>query len=351
MDIQPKVSVIVPVYNVEKYLKKCVDSILEQTLKEIEIILVDDGSTDNSGFICDEYKANHSNIKVIHKQNEGLGFARNSGLEIAEGKYVGFVDSDDYIACNMYELLIRNAEDYSADASYALDKRFWKDEPDSRIKVNSGKFKVFHGEQMREYVLHRIGTPPNYQDDMLFEPIVCSGIFRLQLIRENGVRFVSEREVISEDIIYDIDFLPLCKTIIHCNAQVYYYRSNPKSLTMTYRQDRYKKNVELLGIMKEKLLKHYSESEMFDSLSRYMVTFTRVCFINEVSHIKNNGYRVCRTNILDICNDDDLSTVLKNYNYRVMPRKYAMLCELTRKKASRILIALVFLQLKIKGKI
>ena len=351
MDNQPKVSVIVPVYNVEKYLEKCVDSILEQTIKEIEIILVDDGSTDKSGLICDEYKANHPNIKVIHKQNAGLGYARNSGFDIAEGKYVGFVDSDDYIACNMYEILFRNAEEYSADASYALDKRFWKEEPDSKSIVDRGTSKVFHDEQMKDYVLHRIGTPPSFQSDMLYEAIVCSGIFKTQLIREYAIRFVSEREIISEDIIFDIDFLPLCKTIVHCDAQVYYYRSNPKSLTMTYRKDRYEKNVELIEIMKEKLSKYYSESEMFDSLSRYFLTFVRVCFINEVSHMKNNGYHVCKKNISDICNDEALKTILNIYNYKAMPRKYAIVCELTQRNASRALIALIFTQLKIKGKI
>ena len=100
-DSKKMISIIVPVYNVEKYLNRCVDSIINQTYKNLEIILVDDGSTDNSGKICDEYQKKDSRIKVIHKTNGGMSSARNAGLDIATGNYIAFVDSDDYIALNM----------------------------------------------------------------------------------------------------------------------------------------------------------------------------------------------------------------------------------------------------------
>ena len=103
-----KISVIVPVYNVEKYLSKCIDSILSQTYKNLEIILVDDGSPDSSPKICDKYKERDNRIKVIHKKNGGLASARNAGMDIATGKYIGFVDSDDMIAEDMYEVLLEN---------------------------------------------------------------------------------------------------------------------------------------------------------------------------------------------------------------------------------------------------
>ena len=101
-------SVIVPVYNVEKYLSKCVDSLLNQNLlpEEYEIILVDDGSTDRSGDICDEYAMHHSNVKAIHQQNGGLSVARNTGIQVAAGKYVQFVDSDDYLEPNVLKSLV-----------------------------------------------------------------------------------------------------------------------------------------------------------------------------------------------------------------------------------------------------
>ena len=99
------ISVIVPIYNVEKYLNRCVDSIINQTYKNLEIILVDDGSPDNCGKICDEYAKKDKRIKVIHKKNGGLSDARNAGIDLAKGKYIGFVDSDDYIEKDMYSYL------------------------------------------------------------------------------------------------------------------------------------------------------------------------------------------------------------------------------------------------------
>ncbi len=113
----PLISIIVPVYNVEKYLSKCIDSILAQTYKNTEIILVDDGAKDKSGEICDEYAKKDSRIRVIHKKNGGLSDARNCGLEAARGELVGFIDSDDYIDSDMYEVLYNAMEKYGAQMS------------------------------------------------------------------------------------------------------------------------------------------------------------------------------------------------------------------------------------------
>ena len=111
----PLISIIVPVYKVEKYLKRCIDSICAQTYQNIEIILVDDGSPDNCGLICDEYARKDDRVVVIHKENGGLSDARNAGIDRAKGDFIGFVDSDDYIQKDMYEYLIGLIVDYDAD--------------------------------------------------------------------------------------------------------------------------------------------------------------------------------------------------------------------------------------------
>lgn len=116
-DQHPSISIIIPVYKVEEYLYYCVDSVLAQTYKNLEIILVDDGSPDNCGKICDEYAEKDNRIVVIHKENGGLSDARNAGLDIAKGDYIGFVDSDDYIAPNMYEVLMQGILNNNADIS------------------------------------------------------------------------------------------------------------------------------------------------------------------------------------------------------------------------------------------
>lgn len=105
------ITIIVPVYNVEKYIRECIDSLLNQTYKNLEIILVDDGSKDKSGEICENYANADSRVKVIHKENEGLGFARNTGLTVAQGKFVTFIDSDDVADADLVERLLKGITD------------------------------------------------------------------------------------------------------------------------------------------------------------------------------------------------------------------------------------------------
>ncbi len=112
---EPKISVIVPVYKVEPYLRKCLDSIINQTYRNLQIILVDDGSPDNCGAICDEYADRDSRIEVIHQENGGVSVARNAGLKLADGDYIGWVDSDDWIELDMYETMLANVLAYQAD--------------------------------------------------------------------------------------------------------------------------------------------------------------------------------------------------------------------------------------------
>lgn len=132
----PKVSVIIPVYNVEKYLKQCLDSVINQTLKDIEIICINDGSTDTSGTILKEYAQKDSRIKIIIQENKGLSVARNSGLEIAQGEYVGFVDSDDYVDSNFYKKLYDSAKKNKADIAFTSIIKFEKDKEDIFFKVD-----------------------------------------------------------------------------------------------------------------------------------------------------------------------------------------------------------------------
>ena len=114
---RPRISVVVPVYKVEAYLPKCIDSLVKQTYKDLEIILVDDGSTDRSGQICGEYAARDGRVRVIHQANAGVSAARNAGLTAATGDYIGFVDGDDWIEPDMYERLLKNAQRYGAEIS------------------------------------------------------------------------------------------------------------------------------------------------------------------------------------------------------------------------------------------
>lgn len=122
------ISIIVPVYNVEKYLEKCIDSILAQTYSNMEILLIDDGSTDASGIICDNYAIKDNRIKVIHRENKGVAYTRNEGLDLANGEYITFVDSDDYVNPRMYELMIQSLKKNNAQIVTCDYKRVQQDE-------------------------------------------------------------------------------------------------------------------------------------------------------------------------------------------------------------------------------
>lgn len=148
----PKISIIVPIYNVEKYINKCVDSILGQTFKDFELILVDDGSPDRCGKICDEYAQKDARVKVVHKENGGLSDARNRGIEEAKGEYIGFVDSDDYIDKDMYEILYDSLIENNADISVCGVYDCYSD----RIAQNNidGKMHVFSNQEALKEVLY-----------------------------------------------------------------------------------------------------------------------------------------------------------------------------------------------------
>ena len=153
--MNPLVSVIIPVYNVEQYLDKCVQSVINQTYKNIEVILVDDGSPDNCPKMCDEYSVCDKRIKVIHKSNGGLSDARNAGIDRAKGDYITFVDSDDYVEDNYVELLLHSVHKYNADISCGKQNVLYGD---SIVKAYTGKHYVLNSEEALRMML--------YHDDM-----------------------------------------------------------------------------------------------------------------------------------------------------------------------------------------
>lgn len=212
----PKISIIVPVYNVEKYLSKCIDSIIEQTFMDWELLLIDDGSPDNSGKICDEYAQKDSRIRVFHKPNGGVSSARNLGLDKAEGKWVTFIDSDDYILPNFIEGLykpIENGEnvDFVHGGCYNV-----KD--DKIVSVN----------QTYEYC---IGDNPGYVFNK-FRGLTFSKLFSLENVNHDAdgrpLRF-DENMKIAEDMAFTMDYLMTVKKYAFVEEKGYCYRCDNMS--------------------------------------------------------------------------------------------------------------------------
>lgn len=234
------VSIIVPIYNVEKYLSQCLDSIINQTYNKLEIILVDDGSTDGCANICDEYAKNDYRIRVIHKKNAGLGMARNSGLEIANGDFVVYVDSDDWLEKNMVEKLLIAIDQEQADfAVCGYQKQTSNGQVLSRNSCCTTKI-VFSNDEIKDMVLLPIlGTTAEARNDIDREMCVWTNMYRMSIIKENHLRFVSERAYLSEDLFYNINYIMHVKRAVFIPECLYNYRLNDFSLTNVYRENRF----------------------------------------------------------------------------------------------------------------
>lgn len=245
----PQVSVIVPVYNVEKYISECVDSIVGQSYKHLEIILVDDGSPDSCPEICDEFASKDSRIKVIHKKNAGLGFARNSGLEIAKGKYVMFVDSDDYLV----ETAVQTLVNYASQNRAQFVKAAFKKINDSGIVIyeKSQEFKSFDKNGI-EYELRprMLGSSPSKSDSI--EMSVWATLYDRELIEHNKLRFDSEREIVSEDLPFNLSYLSYCERALMLDDKLYCYRYNPDSLTEKYVPNKFNRIVDMFNEIEER---------------------------------------------------------------------------------------------------
>lgn len=229
---RPKVSIIVPIYDVEKYLDCCMSSLLNQTLKDIEIIMVDDGSPDNCPKMCDEYAKKDNRVKVIHKKNAGLGMARNSGLEVATGEYVAFVDSDDYVDLDAYERLYDVAKENELDMlRFGLDR--FVDE-DSLIGENhSSEVQVLDDySDIRQLSLCIYSEPLFKEQEHLFSGgSVCVVLFKHCFLVNNRLSFTSEKKMLSEDFVFTYECYKFIKRVGNIPFTFYHYRFNPNSIT------------------------------------------------------------------------------------------------------------------------
>lgn len=233
-----KVSVIVPVYNVEKYLRSCVNSILNQTLNDIEVILVDDGSSDASGVICDELAKADERVKVIHKKNAGVGAARNDGLSLAQGEWVIFGDSDDWFETDALEQLVSEGEKTKADVIFGdvylvengtkKNVAFYKDE--FVCNENEFKKKLIAADFSRAYCYNPPETGSAFGYGGPWNKLV-----RRNLLTENNLKFDTTVKGIFDDLIYTAYIFACAKTITYRHIRVYNYRHVVASITRTYK--------------------------------------------------------------------------------------------------------------------
>ncbi len=276
-----KVSIIVPVYNVEEKINRCVTSLLNQTYHDIEIILVDDKSPDNCPQKCDIFASKFPAIRVIHKsKNEGLGMARNTGLFDSKGEYLIFVDSDDYIEANTVELALNQICKENADVCYYSC---------SKLNANGGFIKektIFPNtlgktQIMKELFPKCFGGSQRTKDSYSIGSS-CMAMYRKKFLMEKGISFLSEREVLSEDVLFNANICINANCITFISENLYVYCENEESLTHSYREDRFRAAENLYSIMINFINVHYKSKDAVLRAQDTLISNTIVCLKQEM---------------------------------------------------------------------
>lgn len=273
-----KVSVIVPIYNVEKYLEKCLDSLVNQTLKDIEIILVNDGSTDNSGQIAKEYVSKYKEkIVYLEKQNGGLSDARNYGLEYAKGDYISFVDSDDYISKNLYSELVRYMEEDYDMVKFGILTVDLKN--NKMIENKSKQFENKTGEEAFDIL---------YKTDKMTE-VAWGYLYKASFWKENNFKFTKD--------MYHEDFglIPLvilkAKKVASTNILGYYYVQSDKSITRNSdEKKKLKMSYDLLKFY-DNMIKEIENYDISKKTKENIKIYYTNCILLEVKNISNEAER------------------------------------------------------------
>lgn len=225
--MQPLISIIVPVYNVEKYINKCMDSIINQSLKDIEIIMIDDGSTDRCPEILDKYALEDNRIKVIHQKNAGQGAARNKGIDAAKGQFVCFVDADDWIEHNFCELMFNNLQKNNADIIICGRIINYEDSNNRYFIKLDNKITQFIDNDFEEYI-----KSGNFFDNTL---VVTNKIYKLEMIKAINLKFKDVNEIGSEDTIFNYQILTVTSKIVTIEQCLYNTLARNGSTMRTYR--------------------------------------------------------------------------------------------------------------------
>lgn len=332
--------IIVPVYNAEKYLNECIASIVNQNFNNLSIILVDDGSTDSSGKICDYWAQMDNRVNVIHKNNGGLMSAWKCGVENAFSDYIGFVDSDDWISSEMYEKLMSVAKSENADmVSSSMVKEYEDNNKSIYIKyyIPSG---VYDNEQIINEIYPHLISGDNYKNRGI-SPNRVTKVFRRTLLIES-MDYCDDKVTIGEDLLTTFSFIQKCKKVVILNDFFpYHYRIRNGSMIARYSDNKYEK----MNILRKYMLKaNEIEGHNFDTQINTDYIKLNLMQLDDEILLSGKQYYKLRRSIKRLYQSQSFQEAMENAEVEKMPIKYRLYMFLLRYR----LYELVILMRKVK---
>ncbi len=302
-----KVSIIIPIYKVEKYLKQCIDSILAQTYKDFELILVNDGSPDGCGNICEEYKKSDNRITVIHKENGGLVSACTIGIMQSTSEFICFVDGDDWISDNFLEVLLKNQKTTDADIVCCQAMKEYEN-----YNINYKLTTLNNGLYQLDHLVDKLINDGNLGSKVISNSR-CGKLLKTSIVK-NNLSFYREDIVNGEDQQLIVPVLLECKRVsILSDFYSYHYRYNNNSITGSYVENFWCKLIMLNSHLKN-ILKDYNYNFTIQQ-NNELISFAILSILNEYKHKVKfiDRYRVFNR----ICNDKELIFAIDNSNIKI----------------------------------
>ena len=333
------VSIIVPVYNTSKYLKKCLDTLSSQTLKNIEIIVVDDGSTDDSPAICDSY-AGDSRFVILHNQNQGPSGSRNDGIKQTHGEYCMFVDSDDWVEQDACEKLYLFAKQTNADL--VIGGHVNESTAGSTIRYIFPETHEFTGKDYKDNILiHTLGLiGKNIKNPAKLDKLtpVWSRLYRTSVIRDNGIEYIELKKLPSECLQFNFEFCVNAKKAVYLHEVVYHYRRNTTdSVTKPYRDDLWAKWKWWIDYEKKYLEENYASEDLWKAY------YSRICcgvIPLGGNAVKLKSYKEVKNECKRFLSQESFKEAFNNFDYSVCPIYWRVFFDSAKKQNTTIFILL-----------
>lgn len=332
MSNEPFFSIILPVYNVKKYLNRCVDKLLCEKFKNFEIILVDDGSTDGCYNICDEYVEKDSRISVIHKENGGLSSARNEGFKTAKGKYIFWLDSDDYIVQDALSILYNHLKDNNVD----IIKYNYIKQPINEPEYSVLEPGIYNKEEICNSVLKLA-----IESTGSFIWSVWSHIYKREFLIKNSLSFISEREIGSEDYLFNLQSYLRAKNILVIKDTLYNYDLRMGSLTNRYRQNLMNQYLKLYKLMSNEIMQSDNDQLMESIYNFYVWNGYHVLMTNEMRITEKHKIKDRNKNIRELLKQESFVNALKKIKINELSMSQVIIYSFMKLRLRFMLIALM----------